>query len=783
MPSPAPATPSTEFTATAKTLAAAAGLVCGLILAGWLAGLRGLESWLGAWGTMRPIAALGFGAASLGLWLLAEGERGRRPGRAAAWLALVIGGLNWCVQDGWPAFAPEAWWFAATACMPSAASVCLLLLGASQLGLDHRVRGDRIPTHAFAVFAALTAIFALQGTWFESEAWIGRGPFQDLSPVTSTLILALAVGVLFARRGGGSLQVLASEGPGGRIARRLLPVVLLIPLVAESFRRIGLENGWFDEPFARACQSALRILVAGYLVWRVSVGLDRTEALRLAADASLREEEKGAREALEALPQIVWTCAPDGRCDYLGPQWCRYTGTTVAAGLGDGWLDRLHPEEQERARLRWRETAAAGRPFDIELRLLRHDGVHRWFKTRAEPLRGADGRIRKWFGTHTDIDDRVRAEAALAESNARTEAIFRASHDAFLIADLDGRILDANPAATRLLGHEREDLLALDLARIEPKGRLASAARLLARSLVREGELFETRLNARDGRTVDVEAAVAPLHRAGEVRMIAALRDITGRRKAAEALRQTNDELERRVRERTAAIERSNRDLEQFAYVASHDLQEPLRAVAGCAQLLKRRYAGRLDAGADELVNHLVAGAVRMQTLIHDLLTYARLDRRDTSGNEADTALAFKEALAHLEVSIRESGATVTLEGELPRVRADRAQVVLLFQNLLGNALKYRSAAAPRIRVWVTHSGADWEFAVEDNGIGIEPRHQERIFVIFQRLHAQGEYAGTGIGLAVCKKIAERHGGRIWVESQPGLGSTFRFTLPAVPPT
>ncbi len=767
----APVSPPSNFTATTKTLAAAAGLACGLILAGWLAGLRGLEAFLDGYGTLRPAAALGFGLVAAGLWFLAEPDRSRRAGRTSAWLALALGVVN----------ALEHGWWPGSGGVPSASAFCLLFLAAALLGLDHRVKQDRRPTHAFALVAALTAIFALQGRWLEADSWLGQGPFQDLSFTSALIILMLAAGVLFSRTGGGAMQILASPGPGGRIARRLLPIILLVPFASESIRLLGVENRWFDDAFASATQSTLRVLVIGYLVWRVSVGLDRTEARRLAADASLREEEKGAREALESLPQIVWTCAPEGRCDYLSPQWQRYTGSPVAEGLGDGWLARLHPDEMEHARLRWNETTAAGRAFDIELRLRRQDGVHRWFKTRAEPLRGADGRIRKWFGTHTDIDDRVRTEAALAESNARTEAIFRASHDAFLVADLDGRILDANPAATRLLGHEREDLLALDLRRIEPKGRLADAARELAGRLGREGELFETRLTARDGRLIDVEAAVAPLHRAGETRMIAALRDATGRRKAAETLRQANDELERRVRERTAAIERSNRDLEQFAYVASHDLQEPLRAVAGCAQLLKRRYAGRLDAGADELVNHLVAGAVRMQTLIQDLLTYARLDRRDTSGNEADSGLAFKEALAHLEVSIRESGGGVTVEGELPRVRADRAQVVLLFQNLLGNALKYRSASAPRIRVWAVRNGADWEFAVEDNGIGIEPRHQERIFVIFQRLHAQGEYAGTGIGLAVCKKIAERHGGRIWVESKPGLGSTFRFTLPAAP--
>jgi len=782
MTSPRPTAQPPDFTAVTKTLAAAGLLLCSLLWAGWLNGTEALTRFLGGDRLWRPPLALAFGALAVSLWLRCSGDEARRAGQRAAWLGVLLGALHYFGQS-WPAWpAPAHTGTPAALAFPSAATLCVLLLGAALLGLDYRVREDKRPTHAFALLAALMALFALQGRLFSSDSWMGEGFFQDLSLAGSCVILVLAVGVLFSRKGNGALQILASEGPGGCIARRLLPLGLVIPLCSESVRMVGVQAGWFDEPFARAAQSTLRVFVIGYLIWRVSVGLDRSDAQRRTASRLLLEEEKGAREALESLPQIVWSCAPDGQCDYLSPQWERYTGTRVAGGLGNGWQQQLHPEDREHARQSWAASAAAGRPFDSELRLRRQDGIYRWFKTRSEPLRGTDGRIRKWFGTHTDIDDRVRAEAALAESNARTEAIFRASRDALLVTDQDGRILDTNPATSRLLGYERQELLSFDLCRLEPAGRLAAAARELGKRLGREGELFETRLSARDGQTIDVEAAIAPLHRAGETRLIAALRDITGRQKAAEALRQAYEELERRVQERTSAIERSNRDLEQFAYVASHDLQEPLRAVAGCAQLLKRRYSGQLDAGADELINHLVTGAVRMQNLIQDLLTYARLDRRETTGIEADSALAFKTALTQLEVAIRESQAAVSLEGDLPQVRADRAQLVLLFQNLLGNALKYRSTATPRILLSVQRKGNDWEFALADNGIGIEPRHQERIFVIFQRLHAQGEYAGTGIGLAVCKKIVERHGGRIWVESKLGVGSTFRFTLPAITP-
>jgi PAS domain S-box-containing protein len=228
---------------------------------------------------------------------------------------------------------------------------------------------------------------------------------------------------------------------------------------------------------------------------------------------------------------------------------------------------------------------------------------------------------------------------------------------------------------------------------------------------------------------------------------------------------------------RTEELARSNKDLEQFAYVASHDLQEPLRMVSSYTQLLARRYRGQLDAAANEFIAYAVDGASRMQKLIDDLLAYSRVGTRTQAFQPAGCTAVLDQALANLQAAIETSGTVVT-HGPLPAVVHDNLLLVQLFQNLIGNAIKFHVKKPPRIHVSAEQKGEEWVFAVRDNGIGIDPQHAERIFTIFQRLHTGEEYPGTGIGLAICKKIVERRGGRIWVESQPGIGSTFYFTIP-----
>ncbi len=251
-------------------------------------------------------------------------------------------------------------------------------------------------------------------------------------------------------------------------------------------------------------------------------------------------------------------------------------------------------------------------------------------------------------------------------------------------------------------------------------------------------------------------------------------------RQLAEHREHLEEQVTLRTRELSATaanLARSNTELEQFAYVASHDLQEPLRMVGSYLQLLERKYQGRLDATADKYIGYAVDGATRMQRMINDLLAYSRVMTRGKAPEPVDCENALDDALANLARSIQESGAMVTRDA-LPTIHADLSQLVQVFQNLVGNAIKYQSDRPPRIHVSAKNHPSGWQFSVHDNGIGIEPQYFERIFVIFQRLHGRGEYSGTGIGLAVCKKIIERHGGKIWVESEHGVGSTFHFTIP-----
>lgn len=233
-----------------------------------------------------------------------------------------------------------------------------------------------------------------------------------------------------------------------------------------------------------------------------------------------------------------------------------------------------------------------------------------------------------------------------------------------------------------------------------------------------------------------------------------------------------------KVERQSRQLEQSNAELEQFAYVASHDLQEPLRMIASYLELIERRYKGRLDQDADEFIGFAVDGAKRLQTMIHDLLDYSRVSTRAAPLESVSFEAILEEAISDLGVSIRESETQIT-HGPMPTVLVDRAQMGQLFRNLIGNALKFKSAATPQVHISAMREPSEWRFSVRDNGIGMEPDHFERVFRMFQRLHTREEYPGTGIGLAVCKRIVERHGGRIWVESVPHEGSKFSFTLPA----
>jgi PAS domain S-box-containing protein len=361
---------------------------------------------------------------------------------------------------------------------------------------------------------------------------------------------------------------------------------------------------------------------------------------------------------------------------------------------------------------------------------------------------------------------RKRAEETVRRAGAYNRSLIEASMDPLVTISPDGRITDVNVATERVTGYPREALVGTDFSDYftEP-----GKARAGYEQVFREGAVqdYPLEVRHRNGHVTPVlyNAAVYRDESGSIIGAFAAARDVTERKRAEEALERRTEELAR-----------SNADLERFAYVASHDLQEPLRMVSSYVQLLARRYQGKLDSDADEFIGHAVDGAGRMQNLITDLLAFSRVGRTGKEFEPTSLETALDRALLNLKMAIEESGAIVTRD-PMPVVRGDLTQMVQVFQNLVGNAIKFRGKEPPRIDVSIRRNAGDWLLAVRDNGIGVDAQYAERIFIIFQRLHGR-EYPGTGIGLPISRKIVERHGGRMWVESAPGKGSTFFFTLP-----
>jgi len=446
------------------------------------------------------------------------------------------------------------------------------------------------------------------------------------------------------------------------------------------------------------------------------------------------------------------------------------------------FFDAIHPDDRGFVR---REVfrALRGEPqpegglrgeYDSEYRIVRWDGEAASVHTHYAVERDPSGRAVRLFGTVQDITARKKSEEALRESEARLNAVVENAFDAIVTAGEDGRILSFNRRAEAMFGYASEEVVGQPLAvLVYLSGEKDYAGE------GESGRTIEAPGRRKDGTVFPMEMSVAETSFGGGGRVTTGIiRDITERKR-----------YEREIEKRAEELRRSNAELEQFAYVASHDLQEPLRMVSSYTQLLKRRYEGRLDADADEFIGYAVDGAERMRRLINDLLAYSRVGTRGRPLVPTSTQRALEGALANLRVAMEESGAEVeVVAGPLPTVSGDETQLVQLFQNLVGNALKFRGEWPVRVAVRAEGGpgSGEWLFTVEDNGIGIEAGQVERIFVIFQRLHNRAEYGGTGIGLAVCKKNSRaawgqdlgrvrrrcRTGKQVPLHAQSGRGSS-----------
>lgn len=350
-------------------------------------------------------------------------------------------------------------------------------------------------------------------------------------------------------------------------------------------------------------------------------------------------------------------------------------------------------------------------------------------------------------------------------------AIVESSDDAIVSKDLDGIIRSWNRGAERIFGYKADEIIGCHISTLAAPNRIDEFSQILAR--IARGERidhYQTQRRTKDGRILAVSLTISPVRDASG-RIIGAskiARDVTEQVKARQDLEKANE-----------LLARSNADLEHFAYSASHDLQEPLRMISIYSEMLQRKFGGKLGANGDEYIGFILEGAARMEQLLKDLRTYAHSAKMgDEGAQDLDSEEILRRTLVSLKPAIDSNQASIT-HGPLPRVRMYEFQLEQLFQNLIGNAIRYRSERTPEIHISAEWRGGMWQFSVQDNGIGIDPQYREQVFGIFKRLHSAAEYPGTGMGLAICQRIVERMGGRIWVESESGRGSTFLFTVPA----
>ena len=544
-------------------------------------------------------------------------------------------------------------------------------------------------------------------------------------------------------------------------------------------------------------------------------------------EQALRASEEQFRSLANAIPNLAWMARPDGHIFWYNRRWFEYTGKTPEEMDGWGWQAVHDPVVLPRVLERWEFSISSGEPFEMIFPLRGADGQFRSFLTRVEPIRDSDGKVVRWFGSNTDITTQQQAEerekrarqiaellnrvgpllAAELDSDRLTQkitdiatqvvgaefgALFHTVRDtrggSFLLYTLSGVPREAfssfpMPRNTHVFGPTfngdgpvRSEDITKDPRYGQnppyhgmPEGHLPVRSYLAVPVKSRNGNVIGGLFFGHSNTGIFTqEAETLATGIAGQAAIAldnASLFEETKR--SSEALFHSNENLKR-----------LNEDLNQFAYSASHDLREPLRMVSIYTQFLARKLEGSLDSDSREYMEHVLRGAERLEALIRDLLAYTQTADSSAASTATDANEALDRALWNLAAAVEESGAQISVS-KLPIVRMAAVHLTQVLQNLIGNALKYRREAVPQISVWAEQQDDKWKFCVSDNGIGIEEQYKQQVFGIFKRLHRPDEYSGTGIGLAICQRIVERAGGRIWVESVLERGSTFYFTVPA----
>jgi PAS domain S-box-containing protein len=666
-------------------LSVAVGIV--VLAGGWACGIESLKSVLPGYAPMAPNTAIGLALIGAALWLdlWPQGSAARVVVIQICAGAASLGGGLTLIEYAFAEnlhvdellFRNPKTFLSPPTRMAAVTALSLVLLGAAVIAARHR--RSFIVGQYFAIVPGVLCLFNAAGflygiqSFYHSVFKIGG---TTMAIHTSLMLGLLCAGVLFSRPDWGLMSMITDSAPGGIMSRRLLPGSILIPSVFGWLSWQGQRKGLYDAAFGLTLFTAVNVIILSSLIWRCGQILNTLEAARALA-------ERGMWQLADSMPQMVWAATPDGDIDYYNQRWYEYTGLDFAQSKDWGWQPVLHPDDLQNTADRWTQAFTTCGPYETECRFKRAaDSVYRWHLGRARPIRDGHGKVIRWFGTCTDIDDYKKAESEIRLLNA----------------SLEERVQE---------------------------------------------------------RTVELD-------------------------RANQQLAAANDEL----KSSALRLEQSNRELQDFASVASHDLQEPLRKVQTFGDRLKTGYREALDEQGRDYLDRMLSATKRMQSLIQDLLRFARITSQANPFLPVDLAQVAREVLSDLEVRISETNASVEV-GDLPSIEADAVQMRQLLQNLIGNALKFHAKGKPPvIRLYAENRDfgrpADGIFrlVVEDEGIGFDEKYLDRIFTVFQRLHGRTEYEGTGVGLAICRKIAQRHGGSITAKSSADHGAAFLVALP-----
>ncbi|WP_338766486.1 PAS domain-containing protein [Massilia sp. METH4] len=517
-------------------------------------------------------------------------------------------------------------------------------------------------------------------------------------------------------------------------------------------------------------------------VGNVMVFRDVTE--RNARGRALAESEANYRYTVELNPQMPWKASADGTMLFLSDRWLALTGQARDALIGSGWMEVIDADDRPAVAQAWKHAVSSGATYDVEHRVRTADGQVRWVRARANPRRDASGAIVAWYGLTEDIHARKESELALNRRLAQIETIYRAVPVGLALLDADMRLEELNDALADVSGRLKDAIVGMRLADVLPDPLNGQVGALVGQVALDRRQLAGVEFSVSgDGEEQqrDWLASFYPVQEGGHFQgIVVALLEVTQIKIAQRKLSEANQLLEQRVEQRTAQIAEANAELRAFAHTVAHDLRAPLRNVEGFATALMEDEADRMSEDGKVFAGRIVAAVVRMDRLITDLLGYSRLSRAELRFERVELGMAFKTALRDIETQIAESGARLDIGYPLPAVWANGTILAQVLGNLLSNAIKFvGKGVVPHIQVSAERNGMAVQLSIADNGIGIAAEHREQVFGVFERLHGEERYPGTGIGLAIVKKGLERLGGSVRIAGREAGGSVFELTMPA----